>query len=154
MMATDLSIEPTGSSDTGFCACCGRASRRVSGFVYDRSDPVAAYFVHWTLGHVPDQGANIDLIVGEWGDAGDAKRRHAVALAYRLLPTGPVMMVIDAAGRSFVHDESFVGRAMNRDDVFDTDVAEVAFAIADAVLAQDQRVAELLGAWTSTSDRP
>jgi hypothetical protein len=153
-MATGLSIEPTGSSDTGFCECCGRASRRVWGFVYDEGATVAAYFVHWTLGHVPDQGANIDLIVGEWGDAGDAKRRHAVALAYRLLPTGPVMMVIDAVGRSFVQDESFVGRAMNHDDVFDTDVAEVAFAIADAVLAQDHRVAELLGAWASTSDRP
>ena len=154
MMATDLSIEPTGSSDTGFCECCGRASRRVWGFVYDRSDPVAAYFVHWTRGHVSEHGANIDLIVGEWGDAADAARRHAVALAYRLLPTGPVMMVIDAAGRSFVQDESFVGRAMNRDDVFDTDVAEVAFAIADAVLAHDQRVAELLGDWTFTPDRP
>jgi hypothetical protein len=43
---------------------------------------------------------------------------------------------------------------MNRDDVFDTDVAEVAFAIADAVLAQDERVAELIGEWTFTPDRP
>ena len=152
-MATDLSIEPTGASDTGFCACCGRASRRVWGFAYDRDHRVAAYFVHWTLGHVPDQGANIDLIVGEWGDAGAAERRHAVALAYRLLPTGPVLMIIDAAERSFVQDKSFVGRAMNRDDVFGTEMAEVAFAIADAVLAQDQRVAELLGEWTFASDR-
>jgi len=152
-MTSDLSIEPTGSSDTGFCECCGRASRRISGFAYDRGDPVAAYFVHWTLGHVPEQGANIDLIVGEWGDSGDEKRRHAVALAYRLLPTGPVLMIIDAAERSFVQDKSFVGRAMNRDDVFGTEMAEVAFAIADAVLAQDQRVAELLGEWTFASDR-
>ena len=41
---------------------------------------------------------------------------------------------------------------MNRDDVFGTEMAEVAFAIADAVLAQDQRVAELLGEWTFGSD--
>jgi hypothetical protein len=153
-MPTDLRIEPIGASDTGVCECCGRARRRVWGFAYDRDHRVAAYFVHWTRGRVPDHGANIDLIVGEWGDAGAAERRHAVALDYRLLPTGPVIMVIDAAGRPFVQDRSFIGRAMNRDDVFDTDVAEVAFAIADAVLAQDQRVAELLGDWTFGSDRP
>ena len=148
-MTTEITIEPTGSSDTGSCACCGRPNRSVWGFAYDASDPVAAYFVHWTPGHVPDRGANIDLIVGEWGDAGDAERRLAVALTYRLLPTGPTVTVIDAAGRSFTQDKAFVGRLTRRDDVTGTEVAEVAFAIASAVLAQDQRVAELLGEWTS-----
>jgi hypothetical protein len=41
-----------------------------------------------------------------------------------------------------------VGRALRRDDVIDTSFAQDAFAIADAVLAKDARVAELLGEWT------
>jgi hypothetical protein len=154
MMTSDLSIAPTGASDSGDCECCGRPSRCVSGYAYKRTDRVAAYFVQWTPGHAPEQGANIDLILGEWGDAGDAERRLAVALTYRLLPTGPTVSVIDAAGRAFAQDKSFVGRLTSRDDVVGTEVAEVAFAIASAVLAQDQRVAELLGEWTPPSDLP
>jgi hypothetical protein len=153
-MTSDLRIEPTGASDTDLCECCGRASRRVWGFAHDRTDPVAAYFVHWTPGQVPEHGANIDLILGEWGDSGDAERRLAVALTYRLLPTGPTVTVIDAAGRPFTQDESFAGRLTHRDDVIGTEVAEVALAIASAILVQDQRVAELLGEWTSEADRP
>jgi hypothetical protein len=38
---------------------------------------MAAYYVHWALGHVPDRGANIDLIVGEWGEAATRERRRA-----------------------------------------------------------------------------
>ena len=151
-MTTELTIEPTGSSDTDACACCGRASRWVWGYAHDQSDPVAAYFVHWTPGGVAEHGANIDLIVGDWGASGDAERRLAVALTYRLPPTGPTLLVIDAAGRPFTQDESFVGRVTNRDDVIGTEVAEVAFAIAGAVLVQDRRVAELLGEWAP--DRP
>ena len=151
-MTTELTIEPTGASDTGICECCGRASRCVWGYAYDASDPVAAYSVHWTLGHVPDRGANIDVIVGEWGDAGEAARRHAVAFEYRLNPSGPVLTIIDAAGRPFAQDKSLVGHVMTRDTIVGTDLAEVAYAIAGAVLAQDPRVAELLGAWAP--DRP
>ena len=53
---------------------------------------LAAYFVHWTLGHVPDQGANMDMIIGSWGEGATAKKRIAVSLAYRLTETGPSLM--------------------------------------------------------------
>jgi hypothetical protein len=98
-MATQITIEPTGTKDTGTCDCCGRVSRRVWGLAYAEGRCLAAYYVHWTLGHVPDRGANIDLILGEWGEATTSKDRRVLALAYRLVDTGPSMMVIDAQTR-------------------------------------------------------
>lgn len=145
-MAGRITIEPTGSKDTGTCDCCGRSSRRVWGNAYADGRCLAAYFVHWTLGHVPDRGANIDLILGEWGETTSAESRSALALAYRLIDTGPSMMVIDANIRPF-SSSPLVGRALRRDEVIGTSAAQDAFAVADAVLAQDQRVAEILGGW-------
>jgi hypothetical protein len=149
-MAGRITIDPTGSNDTGVCDCCGRSSRTVWGQAYADDRCVAAYFVHWTLGHVPDRGANIDLIIGEWGEAANSDRRSAISLAYRLTESGPSMMVIDANTRP-ISRSPLVGQAMCRKEVIDTPLAQNAFAIADAVLAQDNRVAELLGGWTVSS---
>jgi hypothetical protein len=148
-MARPITIDPTGSNDAGVCACCGRSSRTVWGEVNDSGGCIAVYFVHWTLGHVPDQGANIGLIIGQWGEAASAEHRYAVALAYRLMESGPAMMVVDA-DTSPVSRSSLVGRALRRHEVIGTPLAQDVFAIADAVLALDHRVAELLGGWTTS----
>jgi hypothetical protein len=142
----EISIEPTGSNDTGICDCCGRSSRCVWGCAYGDGRCLAVYYVHWTLGHVPDRGANIDLILGEWGETATAEHRRALALAYRLLDTGPSMMVIDASARPFSRSP-LIGSALRRDEVIGSPDAQEAFAIADALLAHDARVAELLGSW-------
>jgi hypothetical protein len=139
-----LSVEATGEKDLGVCECCGNSSRRVWGLVHAPEATLASYFVHWTLGRVPDHGANFDLIIGKWGDGATAADRVLVALAYRLTETGPQFMVIDAAGRPAAESE-LVGRALLRSEVIHQPVAQQAFAVVDAVLAQDQRVAELLG---------
>jgi hypothetical protein len=54
------------------------------------------------------------------------------------------MMVIDANTRSF-SSSSLVGQALRRDEVIGTAYAQQAFAIADAILAQDERIAEFAG---------
>ena len=145
-MVVGIAIEPTGSSDSGFCDCCGRNSRLVWGLAYSDGRALAVYYVHWTLGHIPDRGANIDLILGEWGEAATSSTRVAVALAYRLMDTGPSMMVIDASVRP-VSTSTLVGKALCRDEVIGTPQAQMAFAIADVVLARDDRIVELLGGW-------
>ena len=146
MAGADTKIEQAGSSDTGVCDCCGRSSRCVWGYAHTHDRCIAAYFVHWTLGHIPDRGANIDIILGEWGEAATADRRNAIGLAYRLTETGPSMMVVDAETRPFSRN-SLVGRALRRNEVIGTPVAQEAFAVADAILSKDERVAELLGGW-------
>jgi hypothetical protein len=138
-----LEVEPTGEKDHGPCACCGKNSRCVWGFVRTPRAQLAAYFVHWTVGRVSDHGANFDLIVGRWGERATATDRSLVALEYRLLDNGPAFMVIDAEGRPAA-DSELVGRVLRRADVIGRPIADEAFGIVDAVLAQDARVAELL----------
>ena len=96
---TRLIVEPTGERNYGPCQCCGNESRCVWGLVSTPSEALAAYYVHWTVGRVADHGANLDLIVGRWGEEATAADRRLVALEYRLLDRGPAVMVIDAARR-------------------------------------------------------
>jgi len=42
-------------------------SRKVWGLVRSDGYAYATYFVHWTVGHVFDHGANFDVILGKWG---------------------------------------------------------------------------------------
>jgi hypothetical protein len=140
----ELAVEPTDSTEFGPCACCGNNSRRVWGFVHTPAAALACYFVHWTLSRVRDHGANFDLIIGRCGEASSVQDRLLVALEYRLLESGPGFMVINAGGRPAASSD-LVGRALCRDEVVGQPVGEQAFAIVDVVLAQDGRVAELLG---------
>jgi hypothetical protein len=106
---------------------------------------VAAYYVDWYPGRTGDHKVTFDLILGEWGDGTSTADRVLVALEYRLLPTGPAFMVIDAEGRLAPLRE-IAGRALRRSEVMiGQPIRQQAFAVADAVLVQDARVAELLG---------
>jgi hypothetical protein len=139
-----LRVEPTGTNDYGPCECCGNNSRCVWGFIQGAVVTVAAYFVHWTLTRVMDHGANFDLIMGKWGDGASARDRSLVSLAYRLFDTGPQFMVIDGHQRPSAKSE-LVGHVLRRDEVVGQPIAKQAFAVVDAILAQDSRVLELLG---------
>ena len=48
---------------------CGRETRSVAGLVHDCGSASAAYWMHWTIGHPTDPGANLDLVLGGWGMA-------------------------------------------------------------------------------------
>jgi hypothetical protein len=141
-----LRVEPTDSGNFGPCACCGSETRRVWGFVHSPSGTAAAYFVQWAVGRVADHGALFDLILGDWGEGAAAADRVLVTLDYRLTETGPAFMVIDSAGRPAARSE-LVGRALARADVVGQPVAGQAFPVADAVLAGDERIVELLGSY-------
>lgn len=141
-----MCVEPTGASDFGPCECCGAASRRVWGFVHAPDRAVAAYFVQWAVGRVPDHGALFDLVLGRWGEGTSAQDRVLVTLDYRLTETGPAFMVVDCADRP-ANVRNMVGRALTRAEVVGRPVAGEAFPVADAVLAQDDRVIEVLGSY-------
>jgi hypothetical protein len=140
-----LQIEPLDSADTGRCACCGQVTRKVWGFVRRDGDAHAAYFICWTVGHVFDRGADIGLILGRWGDGTSAAERYAVSLEYRILDNGPALMVVDA-GNSAIAESPLVGRHLKRDDIIGGPLATEVFAVCDAVLVQDARLAALRAA--------
>ena len=140
----DLEIEPMASSDFGPCECCGHNSRRVWGLVRTPTRAIASYFVHWTLDRVHDHGAHFDLIIGKRGDRSSAKDRVLVSVEYRVLESGPWFMVVNSANRDVARSD-LVGKALSRSQVIGKPIAKKAFAIVDAILDQDPRVAELDG---------
>lgn len=139
------SIEASGSHDFGPCECCGSNSRTVCGFVQRGDETEAAYFVQWTLGQVERHGANFDLIIGKWGDAADSKERFAVSMELHRTSSGPMFTVIDAAHRPAASSD-WVGKALARDEVIGTPLAQQAFELVDAIWLQDARIAEIVEA--------
>jgi hypothetical protein len=118
-------------------------TQRVWGYVHDGAAALAAYFVEWTPGHV-DQPANFDLIVGRWGEDTSASDRVAIALEYRCLDTGPAFMVVNADTRPIARN-AIVGKALDRQEVIGTELAQTAFAICDEIFLNDSRITTLPG---------
>ena len=138
IQASDLEVEPAGESG-GFCDCCGNESRTVWGYVHRcGTETVASYFVQWTVGAaLADHPANFDIVMGSWGDGTSPADRCAIALLYSETEDGPAVMVVDAVRRDM---SSLAASALRRDEVIDTPLATAAFAISDAVFAQDDRL--------------
>jgi hypothetical protein len=131
-------VEEMGESG-GHCDCCGNESRCVWGMVHGADETLAAYYMHWTVGHLTDPGANLDLIIGSWGDNTSADDRVVVSLLHRQEPDGsPALMVIDAAERAATKRE-IARTALARSDVIGTPLAAQVFAIVDAIYEQDDR---------------
>jgi hypothetical protein len=131
-------VETMGESG-GHCDCCGNESRRVWGLVNDGNKTLAAYWMNWTVGHLTDRGANLDLILGKWGEGASADDRVVVSMVHREQPDGtPALMVIDAGDRPAAKGE-LASAALNRADVIGTPLAAQVFALVDAIYEQDDR---------------
>jgi hypothetical protein len=123
----------------GFCDCCGEASRSVWGLVHHGDATVAAYWMHWTVGHLDEPGANLDIVIGAWGETATPSHRQAVSLLYRQPEDQPpAFMVIDATDRP-IAKSALVGGALRREDVIGTPLADHVFGLVDAICLQDSR---------------
>jgi hypothetical protein len=121
------------------CDCCGGVSRSVAGLLYSGGVAAAAYWVHWTEGHLSDPGANVDLVIGPWGEGTSSSDRCAIAMVHRQLADGtPSLMVVDAEGRPAA-DGSIAQIGLRRDQVIGTPLAAQVFAMTDAIYEQDER---------------
>ena len=134
-----LVIEPGSISTTGTCECCGRVSRSLTGVVSEGERTLAAYLFHWTVGHFPDLPANIDLILGKWGDESVSSDRVAVSLELVVRDEQPDVKVIDAGTRPIAKSE-LVGTALGRSSVIGTPRAGQVFSVIDAIFEQDARL--------------
>jgi hypothetical protein len=135
-----LVVEPDGETESGPCPCCGTWTKTLWGFIHQGDETIAAYFVSWTLGHKKRDGATFEFIIGQWTEESTAADRQLVALAYRVTPKGAGFMVIDATKRD---DDELVLKALTRDEVVGTPLADEVFALGDAVYLNDHRLAEL-----------
>lgn len=134
----NFTIEKLGDS-RGHCDCCGRDSRSVWGLVNQGEASIAAYWMRWTEGHLEEVGANLDIVLGQWGEGTTSADRVAVALVHRNQDEGsPSLMVIDAQGR-LVADGALAAVGLRRDEVIGTPLAPQVFALVDAIYEQDDR---------------
>ncbi|MEM6477289.1 MAG: hypothetical protein AAF687_14120 [Pseudomonadota bacterium] len=133
-------VEPTNESG-GHCDCCGNQTRTVWGFVHKGDETVASYVVQWTVGKsIEDHPANFDIILGGWGEGSRNHDRRAISMIHFENADGPQVSVIDAADRPIGASE-LIGSALKRSEVIGTPLAQQAFAIFDAVIVQDKRLA-------------
>jgi hypothetical protein len=137
-----LIVEPDGETESGPCPCCGTWTKTLWGFIHRGDETIAAYFVSWTLGHQKRDGATFEFIIGQWTEESTAEDRQLVALAYRLTPRGAGFMVVDAKKHERGDDE-LASKALKRNEVIGTPLADEVFALADAVCLNDPRLAEL-----------
>jgi len=126
----------------GHCDCCGRVSKTIWGDLSDESGTHAIYFVQWTVG-APEHDLNIDLVIGAWGEGTEPAARDLIALAYRPNISGGSFMVLDATGRR-ADDRKICGRALRRDEVLNTALAEKAFLLVDALWLTEPHIMEIL----------
>jgi len=131
-------LEPGGTNDLA-CECCGQRSRTIDGFLHEDGATRAAYLVHWTRGHVSEKGANVDLIIGRWGEDAGRDERFVVSLVYH---QEAGFTVIDSAGRPAA-ESSLAARALARKEVIGTDLAADVFAMVDVVWLRDARISEI-----------
>jgi hypothetical protein len=140
-MTPTLEAEPLGTADTGRCTCCGRLSRKIWGLVRRDGVAHACYFVHWTVGHVFDGGAQIDIVLGKWGEGTRPADRFTIRLDYRILETGPGLMVCDSDSARV--EGALAEHCLKRSDVIGGPLVATIFAICDAFLMQDKRLGAL-----------
>jgi hypothetical protein len=135
-------IEDNKVTDYGPCECCGDLSRLASGMVRLDDESYAAYQVHWTTHQVALHGAEFYLILGQWGDGTTATDRIGIALHFFIGPDTYGFTVVDA-NQTPVASHPLVGRALPRESVIDTPLAEKVFKLVDAIWLGDENIAEV-----------
>src|ERR1700692_2724179 len=80
--------------------------------------------------------------IGKWGDDTSASDRQAVSVAFRHLENGPAFMLNDSSSRN-VASSSLISRALDREAVVGTPLAEQVFGVCDLVYLAAPRLAEL-----------
>lgn len=135
-------FEETRVTDYGPCECCGDISRLASGMVRLNDEPYALYQVHWTNSHIVKHGAEFYIILGEFGEGTTAADKFAVALHFFVESDRFGFMVVDA-DKTTISSHPLVGRALSREDVIDTPLAEEVFELVDAIWLEDGNIAEV-----------
>ena len=137
--AADFTIHKEGQS-TGHCDCCGHATRRVWGFAEQGDTTTAVYFITWTPMHVGESGANLDVIIGRWGEGSSADDRVSVSLLHREQEDGsPSLMVVDSDFAT-TGENPLASKGLMREEVIGTPLATQLFAMIDAIYLQDDRL--------------
>ena len=137
-----LAVNEDSVFSSDLCECCGQRTHSLSGWLSDSTGTIAAYLMYWTESR-PDHNANIDLVIGKWGDSASPTDRKGASLIYNCAGGG--FMVIDAASRPFSSSQDLFTLALSREDIIGTSFAAELFRMTDAIWQQDTRIDEVRG---------
>ena len=143
-------FEERNVTDYGPCECCGDLSRLASDMVRLDAEPYAVYQVHWTNRQVGRHGAEFYIILGQWGDGTTAADKFAVALHFFVESDRFGFMVVDA-DQTPMASHPLVGRALPRESVIDTPLAQEVFKLVDAIWLEDENISEVTNSVPATS---
>jgi hypothetical protein len=143
-------FEERNVTDYGPCECCGDLSLLASGMVRLDDEPYAVHQVHWTTQQVARHGAEFYLILGRWGDGTTAADKFAVALHFFVESDRFGFMVVDA-DQTPMASHPLVGRALPRESVIDTPLAQEVFKLVDAIWLEDENISEVTNSVPATS---
>jgi hypothetical protein len=129
-------------TEYGPCECCGDMSRLASGLVRLDDEPYAAYQVHWTTNQVNHHGAEFYVVLGRWGDGTTAADRFAIAIHFFIESERFGFMIVDA-DQTNIASHPLVGRALQRESVIGTPLANEVFNLVDAIWLEDGNIAEV-----------
>ena len=129
------------NESTGYCDCCGKQSKTIWGDLADSSGAKAVYFVQWTVDE-PGHMANFDMVVGPWGGGTSPADRVLVSLVYQPRSGGGSFMVANGKGRH-ADDRSLCSRALEREDVIGTPLANQVFLLVDSLWLTEPRMEEI-----------
>ena len=135
-------FEGTRVTDYGPCECCGGISRLAAGMVRLDGEPYALYQVRWTSKRVNEHGAEFYLVLGEMGEGTTAADKFAVALHFFVQTDTFGFSVVDA-DKTSIASNPLVGRALSRESVINTPLAQEVFDLVDAIWLQDENIGEV-----------
>ncbi|MDB5571324.1 MAG: hypothetical protein JWN93_2507 [Hyphomicrobiales bacterium] len=136
-------IEPNPEDDVALCSCCAGAAG-VRGVVYEGARPVAVYFAE-PAGMPKYPLLRLGLVVGAWTD--DALPADRLSLAFSCRPGSPAPLLehIDPYLATFP-ELAQLGLRCGAVEARGHADAPLFRAVAAAVLAGDERLAEMRGA--------
>lgn len=131
-------VEPSGEK-ADKCECCGSTSHTVWGYVHERDGATrAVYYVGWAEGH-EERVIWITLGLGAWGQETTESDRRSVALEGRTFDGEPWLGIVDEPHFDYPH---LLGDLLSRQEALDDPCLTDLWAVTDAVVVNDSRVAE------------
>ncbi|MBJ6127709.1 hypothetical protein [Microvirga splendida] len=140
-----VSIDPGENEQAILCDCCGRRTIRVNGFVDRQGWACAVYFAVWTEGHIQEQGLDVIISVGGWGEGMSHHPRHLIALRCRVTGGFPQFMILDPVEHGIAKDwateeTKFLGTLVSREEALHHPDMKEVFRLAEHIIYNDQRI--------------
>ncbi len=130
---TDITLQTDGLEKTP-CDCCGATTIEYRGDLHHKDDWIAFYWVRLSEGH-PEALPIFHIGTGNWAEGSKKDERRIFGSEYN--PESEGFRIMDLS------KESDLAIWLDRKDVVDTDFAQSAFAMLDAIFMRDERLKDL-----------